>query len=174
MHFTTRRIALTAVSAALIMVFNTLPLGLPPSLNPLPLRVPSTVVTLIVCIIDPWAGALGALIGHFTYDYFYVGFGATPALFGPWCYVAFGYLIRRKGGLTWQKVLLGSAICIAWVTFTLSIGFWLLGVLPLEVAFPLILSSITLTFLLSDLILIPILPRLRHFIVDRHESKSSG
>jgi hypothetical protein len=164
MKLPARRLALTAVSAALIMVFNTLPLGLPPSMNPLPLRVPSTVVTLIVSILDPWAGAFGALIGHFSYDYMFVGIGATPALFGCWCYVPFGYLMRRKGGSTLWRLILGSAMCIGWVTLTLTLGFWALGVMPVSVAFYLILTSITLTFILSDLIMIPILPRLRHYI----------
>ena len=167
MNFASRRIALTAVTAALVMVFNTLPLGLPPSLNPLPLRVPSTIVTLVVAIIDPWAGMLGSLIGHFTYDYIYVGIGALPALFGPWCFAAFGYLMRRPGN-SLLKILLGSIMCIAWVTFTLTIGFWLLGVMPIEVAFPLILSSISLTFVLSDIVLIPLLPRIRRYIVNLH------
>jgi hypothetical protein len=170
MNLTARRIALTSVSAALIIIFNTLPLGLPPSINPLPLRVPGTVVTLIVSIIDPWAGAFGSLIGHFSYDYMYVGIGAAPALVGPWCYVAYGYLMRRKGGINLRKIVLGSIMCIGWVTFTLTMGFWLLGVMPIAVAFPLILSSITLTFILSDLILIPILPRLRHFISNKTKS----
>ena len=163
MHSTSRRIALTAVTAALIMVFNTLPLGLPPSINPLPLRVPSTVLALLVSIIDPWAGMVGAMIGTFAYDYIYLGIGAVPAFFGPWCFIPFGYLMRRPGK-SLLRLLLGSIICIAWVTFTLSVGFWLLGVMPLEVAFPLILSSITLTFVLSDIILIPVLPRLRRYI----------
>jgi uncharacterized membrane protein len=164
MRAKTQTIALTAISAALIIVFNTLPLGLPPSINPLPLRVPSTVVSLIVCMINPWAGAFGALIGHFCYDYMYIGIGAVPALFGPWCYVAYGYLMRQKGGITWQKMIIGSLICIAWITFTLTMGFWLLNVLPIEVAFWLIFSSITVTFILSDIVLLPILPRLRQYI----------
>ena len=169
MNFTSRRIALTSVTAALIMVFNTLPLGLPPSINPLPLRVPGTVLALLVSIIDPWAGMLGSLIGTFAYDYIYVGIGALPALFGPWCFIPFGYLMRRPGK-SLLNLLLGSIICIAWVTFTLSIGFWLLGVMPIEVAFPLILSSITLTFILSDLILIPVLPRLLRYIASLHNN----
>jgi hypothetical protein len=167
-----RTIALTAVSAALIMVFNTLPLGLPPSMNPLPLRVPSTVVTLVVSILDPWAGAFGTLIGHFSYDYMFVGIGAVPALFGCWCYVPFGYLMRRKGGSTLWRLILGSAMCIGWVTLTLTLGFWALGVMPVSVAFYLILTSITLTFILSDLVMIAILPRLRHYIDSRTGDRS--
>ncbi len=169
MNFTTRRIALTSVSAALIMVFNTLPLGLPPSINPFPLRFPSTLVSLIVAIIDPWAGAFGAIIGHFTYDYIYVGIGAIPALFGGWCYVPFGYLMRQEGNAL-RKVLIGSIFCIAWVTLTLTLGFWLLGVMPLESAFILVLSSITLTFIVCDIILIPILPRLRNYIKTQNKT----
>jgi hypothetical protein len=163
MNAPSRRMALTTVTAALIMVFNTLPLGLPVSLNPLPLRVPSTVVTLIVSIIDPWAGAFGAIIGHFAYDFIYLGLGATPALVGGLCYVPFGYIMKRPGNII-RKIVAGSLLCIAWITFTLTIGFWLLKVMPIEVAFTLILSSISLTFILSDLILIPILPRLRRYI----------
>ena len=87
MKSNTRRIALTSVTAALIFVLNALPLGLSPTLNPLTLRVPSMVITLIVAILDPWAGALGNLIGNFTYESMFVGTFAIPALFGSWCYV---------------------------------------------------------------------------------------
>lgn len=168
MKTSTRRITLTSLLAALIIVFNALPLGLPPSLNPLPLRIPSTIATMIVSIIDPWAGALGALIGHFSYDYMYIGFGAVPALFGPWCFVAFGCLMRRRGHITWRRMLLGSALCIAWLTFTLAMGFWLLGVMPLAAAFGIILSSLTLTFAVSDIVLLPVLPYLRRYIQSSH------
>jgi cobalamin biosynthesis protein CobD/CbiB len=123
---------------------------------------------VIVAIIDPWAGAVSSLIGNFTSDYFMVGLGAIPALVGPWCYLAFGHIMRKEGK-TLRKLLLGSVICIVWITFTLTIGFWLLQVMPITTAFYLILTSITLTFILSDLVMIPILPRLYQFIRRRQK-----
>ena len=164
MNVATRRIALTSVSAALIVVFNALPMGLPPSINPLPLRVPSTLLPMIVAMVDPWAAALGSLIGHFSYDYVYLGLGALPALFGPWCFVIFGYLMKRKGGPDLWKVLVGSVICIGWITATLTISFWLLGVMPLAVAFNVIFFSITPTLIICDVILVSLLPRLRQVL----------
>jgi hypothetical protein len=119
---------------------------------------------MIVAMIDPWAAALGSLIGHFSYDYVYLGLGAVPALFGSWCFVIFGYLMKRKGGPNLWKVLIGSVICIGWITATLTISFWLLGVMPLPAAFNIIFFSITLTFIICDIILVPLLPRLRQIL----------
>ncbi len=161
MKSTARRIALTSILAALIIIFNAMfPIG---PIYFFPLRILSTTATMIVSIIDPWAGAFGALIGHFSYDYTQIGLGAAPALFNPWCYVVYGYLMKRQSRFFWPRALIGSVICVAWISFTLTMGFWLLSLIPPSIVVWPILSTLTLTFIFSNLILIPILPRLRSY-----------
>jgi len=85
-------VALTSITASTILALNLItPISLPPPLNPYPIRL-TDAVSAVVSIINPLAGAVGSVIGHFVYDYLNLGFpGAIPALFASWCYFLRSY-----------------------------------------------------------------------------------
>jgi len=165
-----RRIALTVITAALVFAINIItPTALPPPLSFIHLRLTDP-VSIIIAIIDPYAGAIGSVMGHFLYDYMTIGFpGAIAALFASWCFLPYGYIAKYKGKITIGRLILGMIWNVMWLSSVLSCVFTLIFSMPFIVFYVTFLISITIAQTIALLVCLIVLPRLEQYVPARIE-----
>ena len=161
----TWRMALIIITSATILAINLItPMAIPPPINPYHIRL-TDVFSASISLIDPFAGACGSVLGHFLYDLFTLGLpGAIPSLFAAWCYYLYGRIVKYRGKITAGRIILGMIICILWLSVELSLGFSLIFSIPFLPLFLTTLVSISVNVVIGNVILLMLLPHIKHYI----------